>query len=1004
MKKLFLVDAYALIFRSYYAFMGRPMRNNDGLNTSAIFGFTKFMMEMIRREQPHYLGVAFDPKGGNFRHDLYPQYKANRDATPEDIIASVPYIKSILEAMRIPVLEVPGYEADDLIGTLSLKASQNGFEVFMVTPDKDFGQLIRPTVHIYKQRKGGEGIEIVDYDKVKEHYGISDPLQVIDILALWGDASDNIPGVPGIGEKGAIKLISEYGSVEGVIANSAKLSPKQRENIETLKDQIMLAKQLATIELNVPVEFDPETLVMEEPDIEKLSEIYKNLGFRYFLQDLNSNNYSVFAQSSQQQPRDLQSQQSQSGGDSPSGSQSSQSQRPWSSSLRQQQSGDSQTPYNAGSEKPHSRTSKGAPQVAAGAVQGDLFAVTESVDPLESDVQNTAQQVDTVSVVAEMYDNIENTPHEYITVDTPEKLSELVAELSSVSEFCFDTETSGLDPFTDKLVGISIAIREHHAWYIPCNVLKERDVVAALKPFFENDAIAKVGQNIKFDMLVLQNAGVEVRGFLYDTMIIHYLLNPESRHGMDYLSREYLNYSPVPIETLIGKGARQITMDMVSVERVAQYAAEDADVTLRLKNLLWAQLQQNELEGLYRDIEEPLIRVLADIERTGVKIDVGNLNASGIELRNELQQIEQQIRDVVGDPSLNVNSPKQLGEALFERLKIDPNPKKTKTKQYKTDEESLTMLSDRHEVVGMILEYRGLKKLLSTYVEALPLLINHKTGRIHTSFNQAVTSTGRLSSTNPNLQNIPIRDDRGREIRRAFIASDNDHVILSVDYSQVELRLMAHLSEDPAMIEAFEQGEDIHAATAARLFGVPISEVTREQRRRAKTANFGIIYGISAFGLAQRLAIPRSEAKEIIDGYFASYPGVKSYMDNIIAQAHMEGYVTTLFGRKRFLPDIRSANANVRSLAERNAINAPIQGGAADIMKIAMIAVHNALMDSGLKSKIILQVHDELLLDVAREELDQVRKLVVDCMENAVKLRVKLIADSGVGENWLEAH
>ncbi len=951
MERVFLVDAYALIFRFYYAFINRPMRNAAGLNTSAVFGFVRYLNDLIRREKPDCLGVAFDPPGGNFRHELYPAYKANRSETPEDIIASVPYIKRVLEAMRIPVIEVPGYEADDVIGTLSQKAAAAGYEVFMVTPDKDYGQLVRPTVHIYKQKKGSDGVEIVGCEQLCEHYGIDDPCRIIDILALWGDASDNIPGVPGIGEKSAAKLVCRFGPVEELLSRTDELKGKQRENIESAREQIMLAKRLATIELNVPVAFEPEKLALETPDTEALKELYRELNFRSLLAELSAGESDIFSGTGEA-------------------------------------SGDAAVSPSGTEVRRSGRAAK------AEAVP-DLFSGLESAT-------SAASEGGLFDVPA--FDTVATVEHTYHTVDTSEALAELVGRLESVGEFCFDTETTGFDVFGDRLVGISFAVEPFEAWYVPCDPGNTPRIVETLRPVFENERIAKIGQNIKFDLMVLRSAGIEVKGLLYDTMIVHYLLDPESRHGMDHLARTYLNYSPVPIEELIGKGARQITMDRVPVERCAEYAAEDADVTLRLKLHLWPMLEEAGLAELYRTVEEPLIRVLADIERAGVRIDTDALAASGRELTAELAELEDRIREAAGDPSLNVNSAKQLGEALFGRLKIDPKPRMTKTKQYRTDEEYLQMLSDRHPIVGMILEYRGLRKLLSTYVEALPQLVNPITGRIHTSFNQAVTATGRLSSTNPNLQNIPIRDERGREIRKAFVPSDEDHLLLSADYSQVELRLMAHLSEDPTMIAAFSHGADIHTETAARVFGVPVEEVTREQRRRAKTANFGIIYGISAFGLAQRLQIPRSEAKEIIDGYFATYPGVKAYMERVVSEARERGYVTTLFGRKRMLPDIRSGNAVVRGLAERNAINAPIQGGAADIMKLAMIAVHRELNERRLLSKIILQVHDELVIDMLRSEASEVQELVVRCMEQAARLRVALIAECGVGANWVEAH
>ena len=761
---------------------------------------------------------------------------------------------------------------------------------------------------------------------------------MIDVLALWGDASDNIPGVQGIGEKSAIKLVCQFGTVENLLAHTELLSGKQRVNIEAARDQIMLAKRLATIRLDVPVEFEPEKMRLEAPDTERLAEAYRELGFRSFLAEL----------------------------------------RP----------GAAETAEKSEPASPQQSKSKTAVPAR------DLFSAQETpAAPAEGSLFD-----------APAYQTIDTVPHVYHTVTDEKALRELAGRLEASSEFCFDTETTGFDVFGDRLVGLSFAVEPFEAWYVPCDPANLGQVLSILRPVFENERIAKIGQNVKFDLMMLRSAGIDVRGTLYDTMIVHYLLDPESRHGMDYLARICLNYSPVPIEELIGKGARQITMDRVPVERCARYAAEDADVTLRLKRHLWPRLEEAGLTELYLRIEEPLIRVLADIEMTGVKIDSEALAASGRELTSELAGLEDRIREMTGDPSLNVNSAKQLGDALFGRMKIDPKPRMTKTKQYRTDEEYLQMLADRHPVIGLILEYRGLRKLLSTYVEALPQLVNPRTGRIHTSFNQAVTATGRLSSTNPNLQNIPVRDERGREIRKAFVPSDGDRLLLSADYSQVELRLMAHLSGDEDMIAAFSHGEDIHTATAAKLFGVSPEQVTREQRRRAKTANFGIIYGISAFGLAQRLNIPRAEAKEIIDGYFATYPGVRRYIDRVIADAREKGYVATLFGRKRMLPDIRSGNAVVRALAERNAVNAPIQGGAADIMKLAMIAVHRELGRRGLKSKIILQVHDELVIDMLRSKEEQVRELVVRCMEDAAELRVRLIAECGVGANWVEAH
>ncbi len=945
-ERLFLVDAYALIFKSYYAFMQRPMRNAAGVNTSAVFGFVKFLRDMIKAERPHYLGVAFDPKGGNFRNQLYPQYKANRSETPEDIIASVPYIKRVLEAMRIPILEVPGYEADDVIGTLSHRAAAHGWKVYMVTPDKDFGQLVTPDVVIYRASRTGEGFETVDRDHIKEKYGVDDPRLIIDILALWGDASDNIPGVKGVGEKGAIKLVNQFGTVENLLLHTGELSGKLRENVEAGREQLLLSKRLATIEMDVPIEFRPEELRVEDPDCEALREIFHELDFRMFLREMDN------------------------GG----------------------------TPLSVRTEPaPSPAKPKGPKPTATRVAIPDLFSQGMATAPeaaAQADVQESASEYATAA----------STPHTYRTVRTRAELEEMIAALRAAGSFCFDTETPGLDPLNDRMVGMSFSVKAHEAWYVVLDSATRTEFCELLRPLFEDEKIPKTGHNIKFDIGMLRGVGITVGGTLYDTMIMHYLLDPDSRHGMDSLSVKYLHYEPIAIETLIGRGARQLTMDRVAVNLVSEYAAEDADVTFQLKEVLWPQVVAQGFVDLYLSIEEPLIRVLSDMELTGVKLDATILAAAGRELGGEAAALEKQIREAAGEPALNINSPKQLGQVLFEKLKVDPKPKQTKTKQYRTDEEYLQGLAAHHPIIGMILEYRGVKKLLSTYIEALPALVNPRDGRIHTSYNQTVAATGRLSSTNPNLQNIPIRDDRGREIRRAFVPADAGHVLLSADYSQVELRLMAHMSGDEALLAAFKNGEDIHAATAARLYGVPLGEVTAQQRRAAKTVNFGIIYGISPFGLSQRLGIGVREAAQIIDDYFKAYPGVKKYMDGVISRAHDDGYVTTIFGRRRPLADIRSSNANVRAFAERNAINAPLQGSAADIIKIAMIEVHKELAGLGLRSKMILQVHDELVVDVYKPELEQVRAIIVDKMEHAAKLSVELTVDTGTGENWLEAH
>ena len=958
MKKLFLVDAYALIFKYYYAFLGRPMRNREGMNTSVVFGFVKFLRDIQKRERPDLLGVAFDPKGGSFRRDIFPEYKANRSETPEDILLSIPYVKRVLDAMCIPILEVAGYEADDVIGTLSQKGVEAGYDVYMVTPDKDYGQLVRDNCRIYKQRGAEGSIEIVDREAIREKYGIDDPQLVRDILALWGDASDNIPGVPGIGEKIACKLVREWGTVENILDNVSKIKGKQGEKIAGWADNLRLAKRLTTICLDVPIPFREEDLTVCDPHIDQLRGIFAELDFKAFMNDLTN---LAPAEPLPEGPR---------------------------------QEAQTQLAEMA-------RAKSAAAKKAALAGQGNLFG--DPVVPLPA-----AQEVPVAELQAEaeamQFRTAQTTPHEYTLVETAAQLREGGAAVGRYPEFCFDTETTGFDIFNDRIVGLSLAVEPFKAWYVPFLEKDTPEYAEIVRPLFEDEKIAKIGQNIKFDLMVLRRLGITIRGRMYDTMILHYLLDPESRHNMNALAEKYLNYKPIEIETLIGKGSKQLTMDLVNVERVKEYAAEDADVTLQLKQALYPMIEQIGLQHLYFEIEEPMIAVLADIEMAGVRIDSEALAVYAVELNRKLAELEAAIRTEAGEPNLNINSARQLGEVLFGKMRIAEKPKMTKTKQFCTDEDYLQSFARKHRIVDLILEYRGVKKLLSTYVEALPQLVNRSTGRIHTSFNQAVTATGRLSSTNPNLQNIPVRDDMGRRIRKAFIPSDDDHLLLSADYSQVELRLMAHLSGDESLIAAFEHGEDIHAATAAKLFNKTLDEVTSEERRRAKTANFGIIYGISAFGLSQRLEIPRKEAKEIIDGYFASYPGVKKYMDNVVEKAKEEGFVSTIFGRRRYLNDIASHNAIARGLAERNAVNAPIQGSAADIMKIAMINVHRRFAAEGIRSRVILQVHDELVVDMLRSEQERVTAIVTECMESAAQLKVRLIADAGVGGNWLEAH
>lgn len=944
MNRLFLIDAYALIFRFYYAFLSRPMRNREGVNTSAIFGFTKFLNDIISRERPDFLGVAFDPGGKTFRSDMFAEYKANRSETPEDIRASVPYIKRILAAMGIPVLQVEGYEADDVIGTLAIEAGNKGYEVYMVTPDKDYGQLVRDNVHIYKQRKSADGIEIVGVKEILEYYNITDPRQVIDILALWGDASDNIPGVPGIGEKSAIKLVSQFGSVENILADTSMLKGKQQENVEACTEQIVLAKRLATIALDVPIAFEPDKLTLDNPNCDALRDIYKELGFSMFLRDLDSicNDLHAIAEGEQVQ-RDL----------------------------------------------------------FGGVMVETKPIVKQEAMPVKTELSLFDQDAQP------LYKTIDTQAHTYRIVSDELQLEAMLSDITRYKTVCFDTETTGLDTFNDRIIGVSFAVRENEAYYValpPDNRVETDRILNKLRPIFEDKTVAKVGQNLKFDYMVLLNYGIRVEGFFHDTMIMHYLLAPESRHGMDYLSKIYLEYLPISIEELIGKGVSQITMDRVSVERVGIYSCEDADITLKLYNILRNEIVNQELEKLYREIEEPLIRTLGDMERNGIAIDVKALDAYGEVVGKRSEIIESEIREMAEEPALNINSARQLGEILFGKLKIDAKPKLTKTKQYSTDEEYLQSLTEKHPIIAKILEYRGLRKLLTTYITALPQMVNPATGRIHTSFNQATTSTGRLSSTNPNLQNIPIRDDSGKEIRKAFIPSGENFELFSADYSQVELRLMACLSGDKELLEAFHEGKDIHTATAAKIFKIAENEVTSEQRRRAKTANFGIIYGISAFGLAQRLTIPRGEAKAIIDGYFESYPAVREYMDEVIKQAKTQGFVTTMFGRKRVLPDINSANANVRGMSERNAINAPIQGSAADIIKIAMSRVGDEFREKQLKSELVLQVHDELVVNLYKPEYEVVKDIVVRNMEGAVSLAIPLIVECGAGANWLDAH
>ncbi len=928
MKRLFLLDAYALIYRAYYAFMKIPRINSKGLNTSAIFGFLNTLQDVLTRENPTHIAVCFDPSGPTFRHEAYEKYKAQRQETPEVIRQSVPIIKKLVEAYRIPVLQVAGFEADDVIGTLAKKAEKMGFDTYMMTPDKDYGQLVSEHTFIYKPKFGSAGFDTLGIPEVLAKWGLQNVAQVVDLLGLMGDASDNIPGCPGVGEKTAVKLLTDFGNIDRLLQNTDQLKGALKTKIEENREQIEFSRFLATIKTDVPIDFDEERLLRHAPDHDALVELFTELEFRSHLNRLLGN--------APEQPQ----------------------------------------------------------KAAKQAMQSSLFA--------DETAQNDVQPTTTTTL---HFDSAATVAHTYKIVQTDAEIADLIEILSRQKAFCFDTETTSVDVFKAELVGMSFAVQAHKAFYVPVpqNRAEAQKIVDRFRPVFESKNSDKIGQNIKFDLLVLDRYGTTVQGRLFDTMVAHYLLNPELRHGMDYMAETMLNYRTIHIEELIGaKGKNQLTMDRVSLDKIAEYAAEDADITLQLHDILVQKIEENSLEHLFYDIEMPLVRVLAKMEKNGVLIDDFALAQSSQTMTAALAKIEREIKQMAGY-DINVGSPKQVGELLFDRLKIAEKAKKTKTGQYVTDEETLESLRSKHPIVAKILDYRGLKKLLSTYIDALPALINPTTGKVHTSFNQTVTATGRLSSSNPNLQNIPIRDEQGKEIRRAFIA-ESGCTFLSADYSQVELRIMAHLSGDKRMIAAFENDHDIHAATAANIYKVPIESVTPEMRRKAKTANFGIIYGISAFGLAERLGIARSEAKELIDSYFATFPDVRTYIDEAIATARKNGFVETLLHRKRYLPDIASHNATVRAFAERNAVNAPIQGTAADIIKIAMVRIDERLEREGLKTQMILQVHDELNFNVPLDELERVQTLVRQEMEGAYPLCVPLKVDIGTGQNWLEAH
>ena len=952
MKKLFLLDAYALIYRAYFAFIRAPRINSKGLNTSAILGFVNTLEDVLKREQPTHIAVAFDPAGPTFRHEAFEAYKAQREKTPEDIKTAVPIIKDLLKAYNIPIYEVMGYEADDVIGTLAKQAAAQGFEVYMLTPDKDYGQLVEDHIYMYRPRHNG-GYEVMGVPEVLAKYGLSSQSQVIDLLGLMGDSSDNIPGCPGVGEKTAVKLLQEFGSIEGLLANTHALKGALKTKIENNVEQIKFSRFLATIKTDVPIALNEEDLLRKEPNAEALRGLFTELEFRSLLRNQKGELIKEKGE------------------------------------------------IQATIESPTHRITK-SPAKDDGMM--DLFA---GLDNDESECPESSKQLNDSTTQQQITEsaersNIHTTAHNYQLI-TEEQLPQWVEALKAQPVFCFDTETNGLDVMSCSLVGLSFAWKSHEAYYISVNSDNVYAVLNWLKPAFEQESTLKIGQNCKFDLLLLKRYGIEVKGSLFDTMLAHYVLQPELRHGMDYLAEIYLNYQTITYDELIGgKGKNKRTIDQVPLPEVVNYAAEDADITLQLHEKLSAELKQAGMEKLFYELEMPLLRTLVNMEMAGVRIDSAALNTSALTMRSELQRIEQEAYTLAGT-EFNLSSAKQVGEVLFDHLKIVEKAKKTKTGQYITSEEVLESLRHKHPIVGKILEYRGIKKLLSTYIEALPQLVNPATGKIHTSYNQAVTATGRLSSSNPNLQNIPVRDDMGKEIRKCFIP-DEGCTFFSADYSQIELRIMAHLSGDQAMIEAFNMDGDIHAATAAKIYKVPINEVTSDMRRKAKTANFGIIYGISVFGLSERLQIPRSEAKQLIDGYFETYPQIKTYMDTCIEQAREQGYVQTLWGRKRYLPDINSGNSFVRGFAERNAINAPIQGSAADIIKVAMIAIDKAFAQEGLRSQMILQVHDELNFNVYPDELDRVKAIVCHEMQQAVKLNVPLIADCGIGTNWLEAH
>ena len=944
-KRLFLLDAFALIYRAYFAFAGNrvdrhgvrsagyTMVNSKGQNTSAVFGFTNTLLELLRKEKPSHIAVVFDMPGATNRQVEYTEYKANRAPMPDDLRDSLPYIRDLVKGFNIPVLGVEGFEADDVIGTLAKKAEMAGYTTYMVTPDKDYGQLVSDKIYMYKPARMGNDIDVLGPKEICEKYGLERPEQLIDVLGMWGDAVDNIPGIPGVGEKTAIKFIQEYGSMEGLYENVDKLKGKMQEKVAENKEQAFMSKMLATIILDVPVEFDEKDLMMEEPNKEALAELFAELEFRTIARKVLGQEVAV------------------------------------------------------------TQAAKPATAKSAASGQIDMFASTDTV-------------VETAE--GSGYKTLANTDHDYQLVDTAEKRKELLATLSRAETICFDTETTGLDTLTAQLLGIAFSIEKGKAFYvsIPDDEKEAKAVCAEFQSIFSDAKKTLIAQNLKYDLCIMLRYGITISAKTFDTMIAHYLINPDMRHGMDLLSETYLGYQPQSITELIGKkGKNQGSMKDVPLDKVTEYAGEDADITLQLFEEFSPLLDELEVRKLFNEVEMPLIPVLGAMEMEGIKLDVSALKSMSEELNTDLIRLQTEIKELAGVDDFNIQSPKQLGEVLFDHLKIDDKAKRTgKTKQYKTGEEVLSKLVNKHPIVSKILDYRSVQKLKSTYVDTLPELVNAKTGRIHTSYNQAVAATGRLSSDNPNLQNIPIRTERGREIRKAFVPRSEDYVLLAADYSQVELRIIAALSKDEPMIAAFKDGQDIHAATAAKVFGVKLEEVDRDMRSKAKAVNFGLMYGQSAFGLADNLGISRTEARDIIEEYFKQFPTIRAYMDQNIQFAKQNGYVETIMGRRRYLRDINSNNQTVRGYAERNAINAPIQGSAADIIKVAMINIYAEIQKRQLKSKLLLQVHDELVFDAHKDELDELKKLVSEKMVNAVNLEVPMVVDMGVGQNWLQAH